>query len=228
LIETSNKASIRVRYFNPDGREFQTCGNGGRAAARFAFLSVITGRKLTLETNVGVIDAEVIGNSVKIKFVAPTGMKLNVPITMNGKTMRGHLVQLGDPHFVLFAKDLRNHPIVPLARKIRSHEAFAPEGTNVHFIELVSPQQIRIRSYERGIENETLACGSGCISAAVATHSGKLTTPPITFEPQSGIPLTVHFQPGGQYQDLYLEGDARMVFRGELTREAFTGFPVQA
>lgn len=225
LIENSNKAWIRVRFFNPDGKEFSTCGNGGRCAARFALLSVITGRKMTIETNVGVIDAEVIGNTVKLRFINPSKVQLNHEIQFRGKPMRGHLVQLGDPHFVLYAKNLNAQDIVPLAREIRSCEAFAPEGVNVHFIEPLSRQTLRIRSYERGVEDETYACGSGCVSAAVSTIATGTIAAPVTFEPHSGIPLTVHMQ-GAAHQDIYLEGDARLVCRGELTKEALSGFPL--
>lgn len=228
LIENSNKASVRVRFFNPDGGEFSTCGNGSRCAARFAHLSVITGRRMSIETNAGVIDAEVVGLSVRIKFVGPQRIQLYAPIEMSGRTIKGHIVRLGDPHFVLFASNIRKHPIVPFARKVRYHEAFAPEGTNVHFIEPVSRNVVKIRSYERGVENETLACGSGCVSAAITLHSTGLADPPITFEPQSGIPVIIQFQRNGNYQDIFLEGDARLVYRGELTKEALFGFPVQA
>jgi diaminopimelate epimerase len=225
LIENSKKASFRVRYFNPDGEEFNTCGNGGRCAVRYAFLSVIAGRKMNLETNIGVIDAEVIGSGVRIRFVSPSRYTLNVPVPINGQTLKGHLVRLGEPHFVMYVHDIRNHEILPLARKIRYHEKFQPEGTNVHFIEPVDLHYVKIRSYERGVENETLACGSGCISSAIATYATNQTKPPITFEPQSGIPVTVYFPEGSNFQDLYLEGDARLVYRGELTKEALLGFP---
>ncbi len=225
LIENSNKASFRVRFINPDGLQFNTCGNGGRAAARYAFLSVIAGRKMNLETNIGVIDAEVVGSSVKIRFVTPSRFTLNVPLIMNGRELKGHFVRLGDPHFIVYVKDIRTHKIVPLARKIRYHERFRPEGANVHFIEPVDRHYIKIRSYERGVEDETLACGSGCISAAIASYATKQATPPITFEPQSGIPLIVHFPEDSNFQDLYLEGDARLVYRGELTKESLVGFP---
>ena len=227
LIESSNKASVRVRFFNPDGGEFSTCGNGGRCAARFAHLSVITGRRMNIETNAGVIDAEVVGNSVRLQFVAPSRVQLYAPVEIYHRTIKGHIVRLGDPHYLLFATNLRKHPIVPFARKIRHHEAFAPEGTNVHFLEPLSRNSVKIRSYERGVENETLACGSGCVSAAISLHATGQADPPITFEPQSGIPLIVHFQKGADYQEIYLEGDARLVYRGELTKEALFGFPVE-
>lgn len=226
LIENSNKAWIRVRFFNPDGKEFSTCGNGGRCAARFALLSVITGRKMSIETNVGVIDAEVIGNSVRLGFIGPSKIQLNQEIVFKEKPLRGHYVRLGDPHFVLYANNLNEQNIVPFARQIRNHEAFAPEGVNVHFIEPLSRQTMRIRSYERGVEDETYACGSGCVAAAVSTMASRQTDPPITFEPHSGIPLIVHVQ-GDTMQNIHLEGDARLVYRGDMTKEALSGFPAQ-
>lgn len=226
LIENSNKAWIRVRFFNPDGQEFSTCGNGGRCAARFALLSVITGRKMTIETNVGVIDAEVIGYTVKLRFIAPSKIQLNHEIRFKDKPLLGHFVRLGDPHFVLYAKNLNEQNIVPFARQIRYHEAFSPEGVNVHFIEPLSRQSMRIRSYERGVEDETFACGSGCVAAALSTFTSGQTDPPIMFEPHSGIPLVVHLQ-GDHKQDIYLEGDARLVYRGDFTKEALSGFPAQ-
>jgi diaminopimelate epimerase len=225
LVQNSETASIRVRYFNPDGSEFDTCGNGGRSAVRFAFLSGICDRKMTVETNVGILDAEVIGDAVKLKFLGPSEVRLHQKLHLNGKEMIGHYVKLGDPHFVLAPDEFPTDSIVPLAREIRYHQALAPTGANVHFIQILSRQKLRIRTYEKGVEDETLACGSGCISASIATFLQKQTDPPITFEPYSGIPVKVHFQPGGDFQDLYLEGDARLIYRGELSSEAWTGFP---
>lgn len=227
LVQNSERASIRVRYFNPDGSEFETCGNGGRSAVRFAYLSGMCDSKMTIETNVGIIDAEVAGDMVKLKFVGPSEVRLNQKLVVHGKEMIGHYVKLGDPHFVIYPNEFPTGTIVPLAREIRYHETLAPGGANVHFIDVLSRQKLRIRTYEKGVEDETLACGSGCISASIATFLQKQTDPPITFEPYSGIPVKVHFQPGGDFQDLYLEGDARLIYHGELSSEAWTGFPEQ-
>ena len=220
LIEKSQAADFRVRFYNPNGNEFNTCGNGGRCAARFAFLHALAPSDMTIETNIGVIDAHITGNAVKLKFVSPAEIRLNVPFEFDGQTRSGHLVRLGEPHFIVAETNIGRIPFVPIARRIRHHEIFGTDGSNVHFIEPLSRNRLMIRSFERGIEDETLACGSGCIAASVSTFTGKQTDPPITIEPQSGIPLTVHFQPGNNFQDLYLEGDARLLYRGELTSEA--------
>ena len=227
LIENSDSASVRVRFFNPDGNEFNTCGNGGRCAARYVSLLSIAGPKMTIETNVGIIDAEVSGETVRLKFVAPKKIGLNIVVTLNGETVKGHYVNVGEPHFIHAAHNIRQINFVPVARRLRYHEAFAPEGANVHFVEHMGRQRLKIRSYERGVEDETLACGSGCVSSAVSTFANGDTDPPITFEPQSGIPVSVLFHPENNFQDLYLQGDARMVYRGELTPEGWSGFPVE-
>ena len=226
LIQKSDRASVRVRYFNPDGQEFSTCGNGGRCAARFTHLSIVPDPKLTMETNVGVIEAEVTGNSIKLQFVRPSEIRLRIPVIMEGREFVGHCVQLGDPHFVVPFENIRQIDFVPLARRLRHHESFGAAGTNVHFVEWKSRRLLKIRSFEKGVEDETLACGSGCVASAVSTFQDNQTDPPIRFEPHSGIPLIVHFQPENHFEDVYLEGDARLVYRGEFTQEALSGFPL--
>lgn len=228
LIGQSDSADVRVRYFNPDGKEFQTCGNGGRCAARFASHHVLHQPRLTLQTNSGTISAEVRGESVRISFIPPGEIKLGLNVSIEGRFYRGHVVKLGDPHFVIPSGRVDEMNFVSIARTIRHHPVFLPEGTNVHFIEIRSPQKVRIRSFERGVEDETLACGSGCISAAVAMFSCGLVDPPVTLLPESGIPLTVHFGRESYSQDLALEGDARMIYEGELSTEALNGFPLPA
>lgn len=226
LIETTKNASFRVRFFNPDGNEFNTCGNGGRCAVRYVFLNGIADRKMTMETNIGIVDAEVTGASVKLKLIGPKEVRLNFSVVLENKEITGHYVQMGDPHFVVETTELRTQPFVPLARKLSHHEAFGQAGANVHFIEIASRNQINIRSFERGVEDETLACGSGCTATAIATFSAKKCDPPVHFLPQSGIPLVVHFRPENQFEDLYLEGDARLIYKGELIPESLAGFPV--
>lgn len=226
LIENSAGASFRVRFFNPDGQEFNTCGNGGRCAVRYVFLNGIADRTMTMETNIGIVDAEVTGTSVKLKLLGPKEIRLNVSVAIDGKEITGHFVQMGDPHFVMQTKELRQQAFVPLARRISHHEAFGQAGANVHFIEIPARDQINIRSYERGVEDETLACGSGCTATAIATFSSGQCDPPVHFLPQSGIPVSVHFHPEKKFQDLYLEGDARLIYSGNLTKEALAGFPV--
>jgi diaminopimelate epimerase len=225
LVENSNRATVRIRYVNPDGQEFNTCGNGGRAAARYTHLFVKPERQITMETNIGMVKAEVVEQSVKLQLVNPTEIRLNINLPLEGEVYSGHFVQTGDPHFVIPFQNIRNIDFVTLARKLRHHEQFAPDGANIHFVEQTSRNQMKIRSFERGVENETLACGSGCVSSATSLFRAGKTDPPVMFEPQSGIPVKVHFQPREDFGEIYLEGDARLVYQGEFTHEALFGFP---
>jgi len=225
LVEKSQRATVKIRYINPDGEEFNTCGNGGRCAARYTHLFVKNDRLITMETNIGVVKAEVLDKSVRLQLVNPTDVRLNIEIVMDGEIFKGHLVQVGDPHFCVPRKNIRQIDFVNIARKLRHHEALKPGGANIHFFEQTARDQIKIRSFERGVENETLACGSGCVSTAVSTFRDGKSDPPVTFEPQSGIPLSVHFHPAEDLGEIYLQGDARLVYRGEATLEALFGFP---
>jgi diaminopimelate epimerase len=225
LVENSKQATVRIRYINPDGEEFNTCGNGGRCAARYTHLFVKPDQHITMETNIGVVKAQIVNRSVHLQLVKPTEIRLNLELPLEGKIYRGHYVQVGDPHFVVPFENIRNIDFVPLARKLRHHEDLDPDGANVHFIEPIDRNRIKIRSFERGVENETLACGSGCVSSAVSTFREGKNDPPVTFEPQSGIPVSVHFQASEDLGEIFLEGDARLVYRGEFTREALFGFP---
>jgi diaminopimelate epimerase len=225
LVENSDRATVRIRYVNPDGQEFNTCGNGGRAAARYTHLFLASERLLTMETNIGIVKAEVVEQSVKLQLVNPTEIRLNIDLPLEREVYRGHFVQTGDPHFVVPFQNIRNIDFVPLARKLRNHPQLAPAGANIHFVEQTARNQMKIRSFERGVEDETLACGSGCVSSATSLFRAGKTYPPVTFEPQSGIPVKVHFEQRDDFGEIYLEGDARMVYQGEFTHEAFFGFP---
>jgi diaminopimelate epimerase len=225
LVEKSDRATVRIRYINPDGEEFNTCGNGGRAAARYTHLFVKDDRNITMETNIGVVKAEILDKAVRLQLMKPTEIRLNQEIRMGGEVFKGHYVQVGDPHFCVPYKNIRQIDFVTLARKLRHHEALQPDGANVHFFEQTARDQMKIRSFERGVENETLACGSGCVSTAISTFRDGKSRPPVTFEPQSGIPVSVHFEPADDPGEIYLQGDARLVYRGEATMEALFGFP---
>jgi diaminopimelate epimerase len=225
LVEKSERATVRIRYINPDGEEFNTCGNGGRAAARYTHLFVKDDRYITMETNIGIVKAEINDKAVRLQLVKPTDVQLNRKLELDGEVFQGHYVQVGDPHFCVPYKNIRQIDFVTLARKLRHHEGLKPDGANIHFYEQTARNQMKIRSFERGVENETLACGSGCVSTAVSTFRDGKTDPPVTFEPQSGIPVSVHFDPTDDLGEIYLQGDARIVYRGEATLEALLGFP---
>jgi diaminopimelate epimerase len=226
LIEPSRRANFRWRLFNADGSEAEFSGNGARCAARFAFLKRMAPRRMRFETRAGLIDAEVIGvgtdQTVKVRFPDPRGLRLNLTVSIGGIERIAHFLDTGVPHCVYVVEDPDTIDVVGVGRPTRQHALFQPAGTNVNFIKVLDPHRIRIRTYERGVEDETLACGTGSIAAALIASLISKVEPPVTLLPQSGLELRVHFSSAdGVFRDVYLEGDARAVYEGRMLPDAW-------
>ena len=227
LIETSAKATFRMRYLNADGSQADFCANGTRCAARFAFLNVIAPRRMTIETEAGVIGAEVgEGGVVTLSLPSPRGFTADKPLEVGGRLIHGSFLTVGVPHYVIFLKeDLWSQQIEALGRAIRMHRDLAPAGANVNFVVVRDPGSIEVRTYERGVEGETLACGSGVV-ASVTTSAlfGKVRTP-VSVLTRSGITVEVAFTAAGaELHDVRLRGDARLIYRATITPETLEGF----
>jgi diaminopimelate epimerase len=223
LVENSDVADFKMRYFNSDGSEAETCGNGARCIAKFAYSEgVVKSDKMTFETKAGIYSAEIIENDVKLKVGDTVGMRLNFSIELSDGKYTISFANSGVPHAVFIVDDLEKVDIVKLGRETRYHKDFAPKGTNANFIKAKDKNNIDIRTYERGVEDETLACGTGSIaSAIIASAMGKAESP-VTMHTWGGFKLIIHFtgQPEGA-KDVYLEGDARIVYKGYLNEEAW-------
>jgi diaminopimelate epimerase len=217
LIENSAQADFKWRFFNADGSEPEMCGNGGRCAARFAVLQGIAPPALSFETLAGLIRAEVKGRRVKLAMAGVGDLKLHQQIPLDDGNVTGHFVRVGVPHLVVPVDDLEAAPVTERGRLIRFHEMFQPAGTNVNFGRFLGPKDIAIRTYERGVEDETLACGTGAVAAAlIAARLGKAFSP-VTVHTRGGEALTVYFQAQAEaFSEIYLEGDAAVVYQGEL------------
>lgn len=216
----SRTADFRWRLFNPDGSEAAFSGNGGRCGARFAVLKRIASRRMTFETGAGLARAEVTGEQVRLTFPPPEGLRLHLKVALHGRTREAHAILAGVPHCVYLLEPpetLKTVDVVGLGRTTREHAVFAPAGTNVNFVQVVGPRALRIRTYERGVEGETWACGSGSVaSAMIATALGRVR-PPVTVTPKSGRPLTVTFRwDGRQFTEVAMQGEARVVTEGTL------------
>ncbi len=230
LVDRSSKADYAWHYFNADGGEVAMCGNGLRCAARFAYLNQIAPEKQTMETPAGVLHAEVLGeegNRVRVEMPEPTDLRLSLQIEIGGipsqgsHPQEGHFINTGVPHVVYFAEDLEKIDLNRQGRATRYHALFAPDGTNANFVTVIDRHQIKIRTYERGVEDETLACGTGSVAAAVIAAALRKTASPISVETRSGITLGVDFkQNASTFSEVYLEGDARIIYKGELSEEA--------
>lgn len=228
LVEGSARATFRMRYWNSDGSLGEFCGNGTRCAARFAFLNVIAGRRMTIETDSGIVSAEIgEGGIVTISMPSPQAFRPVRPLAVGSQTIHGSSIRVGVPHYVVFLRDeLWSQNIVPLGRAIRTHRELEPDGgANVNFVTVRGEHAIEVRTYERGVENETLACGSGIVSSAVvAAQFGKVTSP-VSVLTRSGITLEVEFVlRDGYAEEVRLRGDARLIYRATITPETLEGF----
>ncbi len=226
LVEGSARASFRMRYYNADGSLGEFCGNGTRCAARFAVVSEIAARTMTIETDAGIVSAEVEGGVVTISLPPPHSFRAERPLSIDGQTVRGSSIVVGVPHYVVFLEgDLWEQKIESLGRAIRMHGELQPAGTNVNFVVVRGANAIEVRTYERGVEAETLSCGSGVVaSVAVSTLFNKVR-PPVSVLTRSGITLEVSLtKHDGELREVRLKGDARVIYRAALTAETIEGF----
>jgi diaminopimelate epimerase len=219
---SGGKADFRWRLFNADGSPADMSGNGGRCAARFAYLKGIAKAAMVFETPAGLIQAEVTGDQVKIRFTDPTDFRWRLSIEVDGTRREGHFVNTGVPHLVYLVENIDSVDLLTVGRKNRFHPLFQPAGTNVNFIQRLDSHHLKIRTYERGVEDETLACGTGAVASALVAATVAGAQSPVTLLPKGGQPLTVSFaREGDQFRNIDLAGDARVVYEGEMGEEAW-------
>lgn len=211
ILEKSKRADIRMRIFNADGSEAQMCGNGARCVALFSGK-----KKLRLITGAGVVNAQVYGKRVKIQITEPKCIKLDIPIKVNARPIKVNFINTGVPHTVVFVNGINDIDVSRIGASIRNHAKFRPAGTNVDFVEVKGPNIIRIRTYERGVEGETLACGTGSAASALIFALKNNLDDLVKVETQSGEILRVYFQRvNSKFGNVWLEGSARIVYKGE-------------
>jgi len=226
LLERAEKADYRMRIFNPDGSEPEMCGNGARCLARFAFINGIASTRAIIETKAGNVEAWVKGKKVKVKLGNPSDMKMNFKISLKPRGSRKvNFINTGVPHVVVFVPALEKVNVESLGRAIRYHQRFAPYGTNVNFVTLQGRNSIFIRTYERGVEAETLACGTGAVaSALISGLQGKVSSP-VEVHTRGGETLKVEYVKEKdrkgieKFKGVWLEGEVRVVYRGEIARD---------
>ena len=213
----SKQADWAWQFYNSDGSDAEMCGNGARCFARYlARLTGATGRA-TFETVAGVIAAELHGERVTINLTQPKDLRLgeSVPLSTGRETI--HSCNTGVPHAVVFVPDADQAMVLKLGNEIRFHAHFAPRGTNVNFAQVLGPNHIRVRTYERGVEGETLACGTGVTAAALISARVHGFQSPVSVQVQGGDRLEVSFaQSGDAFTDVRLNGPADFVFEGRI------------
>ena len=222
--------SFRMRIFNPDGSEAEMCGNGARCAARFAYLTGIVGKpEMRFQTLAGIISATVVRDGARIGMREPAELELDKKLPVGKECFTVHYIDTGVPHTVLIRKNIGDIDIMKIAPPIRYHKAF-PKGTNVDFIQIVNRHRIKMRTYERGVEDETFACGTGAVAAATVSSLLGHTKPPVEVVVKGGL-LKVGFEVKSQCSaprgypiyrteqrmlNVTLEGEVKVVYEGEV------------
>ncbi|MCK4244318.1 MAG: diaminopimelate epimerase [Candidatus Omnitrophica bacterium] len=216
LLENSKIADFRMRIYNPDGTEAEMCGNGIRCLIRFICLKkLLVQKKISIETADGIYSGKVKGDLTLVKMKEPKEIRLNLKLRIKGKKYTLYFINLGVPHTVLFVDDLEKVDMEDLAPSIRDDKRFFPLGTNVDFVKIVNYHSLKLRTYERGVEAETLSCGTGAAAAAIISYKLRKVDSPVKISPSSGESLKLYFDTS--LMDIYLEGKATKVYEGECS-----------
>jgi diaminopimelate epimerase len=215
--QPANGADFRMRYYNADGGEAEMCGNGARCFARFVHpLRRANAEQVRFLTPAGLITGEYVGDEVRINLTAPTETKLQQRADFGWGEMEYHFMNTGVPHVVVYVPDAAQPEVVAWGRAIRRSAIF-PRGTNVNFLEVTDSGKLIVRTYERGVEDETLACGTGVVAAALVTNRVHRLALPLCVKVRGGDVLTVDARAEGDgFRDVTLTGPATEVFSGEI------------
>jgi len=220
LLRPSSKADFGMVFYNPDGTEAELCGNGARCVAAFAKrVGAVRSNSMTFDTRAGLVDAEIVDDGlVKVWMPEPTGRRYGMSAGLgDGTSVSGDYLVVGVPHFIVPVKNAAKADVAADGRKLRLSEAFAPNGTNVDFVQYIPPSKAIIRTYERGVEAESGACGTGAVASAVAGVEAHGMSLPMHVRSSQGYDLVVE----GDYRQsqgtgFTLTGPVRIVFEGEM------------
>ena len=222
IIEPGTVADIRMRIFNADGSEAEMCGNGARCAAAFAVREGIAPPEMIMETLAGPVGASVQGDMIAIQLTDPSSLKDEGWLEIDSGNIPFYFINSGVPHTIIFSDAVDAIPADEVARvghEVRFHPVFSPEGTNVDFVEVLAHGRIRVRTYERGVEAETLACGTGAVaSAIISSRFQGAGAPPIHVEMPGGTLIVDFKEKGDSLEDVWLKGKVVFVYEGSMSR----------
>jgi len=217
LEKGSNGADFRMRYYNRDGGEAEMCGNGARCFARFANKIAGAPAKISFQTPAGLVRGELHGELVTLQMSEPKDLQLGIDLIANGAKEHVHFINSGVPHVVMLVSKVDDVDVRRRGEALRRHENFSPAGANVNFIEKRGPKRILVRTYERGVEDETLACGTGVVASALIFAASEKVDGPISVTVRSGSKLSVDFKrTGDRFADVTLTGPAEFAFEGTI------------
>lgn len=224
VLESSKMADIKMRFLNPDGSEGAMCGNGGRCAAHYAILNQKKS-KVSIESLDYVYNAEIVGGNIMLRMKNPTELKYDLKYCFQNEIILTDFINTGSDHLIVSTENLpaslcarlEEIDIQTIGRFLRYHEYFHPKGTNVNFIEKAGESELKIRTYERGVEAETLACGTGAVGSAIIAAIKYSWKPPIKIQTRSGSILSINFQYDGKnISDVSITGPAKIAFTGKV------------
>jgi diaminopimelate epimerase len=216
ILEACDEADFNYRILNADGSEAEMCGNGARCAALFAFHDKIAGDHMRFKTLAGIIEARVNTDDVSIRMTDPFDLQKDIRLVIGNDLHLVHFINTGVPHTIVFADSLSTIPVEELGRAVRMHEYFSPAGTNVDFVEISHAGHVNVRTYERGVEAETLACGTGAVAAAIISAYVKNVPPPV-YVTMPGGELKIDFTLEREsVADVWLSGPVVTVYTGNL------------
>lgn len=223
FIEESTIAEFAWNFYNADGSVAEMCGNGSRCVARFAYRHGIVGKKMKFATLAGIIEAEIGEDEavVRVRMTAPHDFRLGLSLSVGDQKRAVGYVDTGVPHAVIFV-DNDDVPVNTWGPVVRFHQLFEPKGANANFVRILPDGRLKVRTYERGVEAETMACGTGCVASALFAAVQKGMESPIEVITSGGEILTIHFDlfDGPMADNVFLEGPTRLVCTGNLTAEA--------
>ncbi len=234
LIENDPEVDFKWRFFNADASEAEMCGNGARCAARFAYLTGIVRKpRMAFRTLAGIINAELLDNRVKVRMTPPHSLRLNLKVEAEGRSFDLDFINTGVPHTVCFLADEEELESIDVQRwghALRFHPQFQPAGTNVNFVCVKDSHHIIVRTYERGVEGETLACGTGAIASTLIPAARDRVASPVEVRTRSGELLTIYFQvnrrarpsEGIEFKEVHLEGEAKVAYEADLWPETIS------
>jgi diaminopimelate epimerase len=218
LISSSKQYDFIMKYYNADGSTGSLCGNGARCAINFALITNrIKDNTARFLSNNSEYSGEILDDGIiRFDLNPPSDLRKNILLKVAGKDIAAHFINTGSPHVIIKAEDLEKIPVDSIGKEIRHLPEFSPDGTNVNFVKIEN-EKIHIRTYERGVESETLACGTGSVAAAIICHITDGIRPSVTILPRSKEKLFVNFSVRNEeFSNVSLTGSVTEVFKGQF------------
>ena len=217
IPSATGKADWAWEFYNSDGSTGEMCGNGARCFGRFVQARAGAKDRFTFETEAGIITASLQAERVTVSLTNPKDLRLDQKVVLSHGAQTIHSLNTGVPHAVLFVPDANRAMVQQLGPEIRRHAHFGPKGTNVNFVQVLGPSHVRVRTFERGVEGETLACGTGVTASALIASRVQQFASPVKVQVQGGELLEVGFEEAdGGFENVRLSGPAEFVFEGRL------------